>query len=177
MSVAIYPGSFDPVHNGHLDIALRAAAIFDRLVIGVFARPSKSLLFTREERVELWRRALRDHARAEPGIEVASYNSLTVEFARQVGARVIIRGLRATYDFEHEYQTNFMNKHLAPEIEVVSLMTNLDAAFLSASLVKEVALLGGDIANFVPSAVMEAINEKLNGPGAEGKVAPFEIRD
>lgn len=175
MPTAIYPGSFDPVHNGHLDIALRAGAIFDRLVVAIYARPAKSLLFTPEERVDLWRRSLAAHPEAQ--IEVATYDTLTVEFARQVGARVIIRGLRATYDFEHEYQTGFMNKHLAPEIEVLSLMTNLESAFLSASLVKEVALLGGDIRGFVPEPVHRAIQEKLNGPGVEGKVAPFEIRD
>lgn len=173
--VAIYPGSFDPVHNGHLDIALRAARIFDRLVVAIYARPSKSVLFTPEERLELWKRALA--AQRAEGIDVATYNTLTVEFARSVGAGVIIRGLRATHDFEHEYQTGLMNKHLAPEIEVVSLVTRLEAAFLSASLVKEVALLGGDVSGFVPGPVLEAIREKLNGPEAAGRVDPFEIRD
>lgn len=177
MSVAIYPGSFDPLHNGHLDIALRASAIFDRVVVAVYARPDKSLLFTADERVSLWQRALQEHRAAAERIQVASYESLTVRFAREVGAGVIIRGLRATYDFEHEYQTGFMHKHLDPEIEVVSLMTSLDFAFLSASLVKEVALLGGDISGFVPPVVLRAIREKLNGPEAEGRVAPFEIRD
>ncbi len=154
--VAIYPGTFDPIHLGHVDIAIRAANIFDELVIAIYDRPAKSLLFTIEERVELARQALADLA----GVRVAPYGGLTVDFARQVGAQAIVRGLRVISDFELEYQMALTNRQLAPEIEFVCLMTHQAHAFLSSSIVKEVALLGGDVSGMVPPHVAAALAEK-----------------
>ncbi len=153
---AIYPGTFDPIHYGHIDIAIRAAHIFDELVIGVYDRPSKSLLFSTEERVWLVRQALADL----PNVRAASYSGLTVEFARQVGAQVIVRGLRVTFDFELEYQMALTNRELAPEIEFVCLITRQENAFLSSSILKEIALLGGDVSAMAPPHVVAALEAK-----------------
>lgn len=153
---AIYPGTFDPIHFGHVDIATRAANIFDELVFAVYTRPAKDLLFTIEERVELARQALVEL----PNVRAAPYDGLTVEFARQVGAQAIVRGIRVTYDFEMEYQMALTNRQLAPEIESVCLMTRQAHAFLSSSIVKEIALLGGDVSGMVPPHVAAALEAK-----------------
>jgi len=154
--IAIYPGTFDPIHLGHVDIATRAANIFDELVVAVYDRPAKSLLFTVEERVELARQALA----GLPNVYVVRYGGLTVEFARQVGAQAIVRGLRVISDFELEYQMALTNRQLAPEIEFVCLMTRQAHAFLSSSIVKEIALLGGNVGEMVPSHVVAALEAK-----------------
>ena len=156
MTIAVYPGSFDPMTNGHLQIALRAAGLFDELIIGVYDSPAKSLLFTTEERVQLWRDAVAN----VPNVKVTEYTGLTVDFARSVGAKAIVRGLRATSDFENEFQMAMMNKKLASEIEVVCLITDLEYQFVSSTLLKEVARLGGDIDSLVPKHVAEAILRK-----------------
>jgi pantetheine-phosphate adenylyltransferase len=157
MNVALYPGTFDPVHYGHIDIATRSADMFGRLVIGVYDRPLKNLLFSTEERVALVRRALA-HL---PNVTVTSYSGLTVEFARQQGASVMVRGLRVTYDFELEYQMALTNRSLAPEVETVLLVTSLQYAFVSSSIVKEVALAGGCVDKMVPGFVQRALKEKF----------------
>ncbi len=157
MNVALYPGTFDPVHYGHIDIATRSADMFGRLVIGVYDRPLKNLLFFTEERVALLRRALA-HL---PNVTVTSYSGLTVEFARQQGASVMVRGLRVTYDFELEYQMALTNRSLAPEVETVLLVTSLQYAFVSSSIVKEVALAGGCVDKMVPGFVQRALKEKF----------------
>ena len=157
MNVALYPGTFDPVHYGHIDIAKRSADMFGRLVIGVYDRPLKNLLFSTEERVALVRRALA-HL---PNVIVTSYSGLTVEFARQQGASVMVRGLRVTYDFELEYQMALTNRSLAPEVETVLLVTSLQYAFVSSSIVKEVALAGGCVDKMVPGFVQRALKEKF----------------
>ncbi len=156
MCRALYPGTFDPIHLGHMDIAIRAATIFDDLVMGIYDRPSKSLLFSLEERIELAREALKD----VPNIHVLPYGELTAEFARRIGAKVIVRGLRVVSDFEWEYQMSLTNRQLAPEIEFVCLMTRQEHAFLSSSILKEVALLGGDVTQMAPPNVVAALARK-----------------
>ncbi|MFQ5873701.1 MAG: pantetheine-phosphate adenylyltransferase [Dehalococcoidia bacterium] len=159
MTIALYPGSFDPVTYGHLDIAKRAAALFDELIMAVYATPDKRLLFDTEERLDLCVQATKD----VPNIRVMSYTGLTVECAREHGAKVIIRGLRMNSDFEREFEMALMNKSLAPDIELVTLMSSLEHQFLSSSLLKEVVMLGGDPQNFVPPYVAKALNRKLSG--------------
>ncbi|MBN1975774.1 MAG: pantetheine-phosphate adenylyltransferase [Anaerolineae bacterium] len=172
--IAIYPGAFDPIHFGHVDIAIRAASIFDELVVAVYDKPAKPLLFTIQERVELTRQALADL----PNARVAAYSSLTVEFAREVGAQAIVRGLRATNDFELEYQMALTNRKLAPEIEFICLMTRQDYAFLSSSVVKEVALLGGDVSGMVPLHVASALEIKKREREKNHQPAPVvSLRD
>ncbi|MBA7689069.1 Phosphopantetheine adenylyltransferase [subsurface metagenome] len=158
MSIAIYPGSFDPVTNGHLDIATRAAKIFEKLIIGVYDTPNKPILFTTEERVELMRQAIADL----PNIEVESFSGLTVDFARRVKAKAMVRGLRMSADFEREFDMAMMNKKLSPELELVCLMPRVEYQFLSSSLLKEVASLDGDIEDLVPKHVASALRKKFH---------------
>jgi len=158
LTIAIYPGSFDPITNGHLDIATRAAKLFEKLIIGVYDTPDKRLLFTTEERLELVRQAIADL----PNVDVESFSSLTVEFARKVGAQAIVRGLRMGADFEREFDLAMMNKKLSPELELVCLMTNQEYQFLSSSLLKEAARLGGNIDDFVPKHVATALRRKVH---------------
>lgn len=157
MAIGLYPGSFDPVTKGHVDIAERAAPLFEEMVVAIYDNPPKDVLFTTEERVELMRKALA-HV---PNIRVVSYNSLTVEFAKKVKASVMVRGLRMSSDFEREFEMALMNKKLAPEIELICLMTNLEYEFVSATLLKEICMLGGSIEEFVPGHVAIALREKF----------------
>ena len=150
---ALYPGTFDPIHRGHIDIATRASNLFESVVVAVYDRPAKDLLFTIEERVSLARQALE----ALSNVSVATYGGLTVEFAREMGAQAIVRGLRAISDFELEYQMALTNRQLAPEIESVCLMTRQAHAFISSSIVKEVALLSGDVTVMVTPPVARAL--------------------
>jgi pantetheine-phosphate adenylyltransferase len=171
---AIYPGTFDPIHLGHVDIAIRAAGIFDQLVVAVYDQPTKNLMFAVDERVALAQEALAHLT----NVEVAPYGGLTVEFARQSGARAIVRGLRVISDFELEYQMALTNRQLAPEIDFVCLMTRQSHAFLSSSIVKEIALLKGDVSGMVPPHVRAALQtvqrerEKTQEP-----VPLFSLRD
>ena len=158
MTVALYPGSFDPVTRGHVDIAERAASLFERVIVAVYDAPPKHLLFSTEERVELMRKAL-SHL---PNTTVESYTGLTVEFARKAKAKVIVRGLRMSSDFEREFEMALMNKKLAPDVELVCFMTKLEYEFISASILKEVCKLGGCIDGLVPDHVAAALKEKLN---------------
>ena len=164
MTNAIYPGSFDPVTNGHLDIANRAAALFDQLIIGVYDRPSKHLMFSTEERVNLVKKAVA-HL---PNVRVTAYEELTVDFARKMKAKVIVRGLRMSSDFEREFEMALMNKQLNREIELVCLMTSLEYQFLSSSLLKEACELGGDISSLVPRHVAIALKKKFNQSRKKG---------
>jgi pantetheine-phosphate adenylyltransferase len=154
---AIYPGSFDPVTNGHLDIANRAAALFDELIIGVYDRPLKYLMFSTEERVDLIKKAV-THL---PNVRVTSYSGLTVDFAREMNAKVMVRGLRMSSDFEREFEMALMNKKLNRDVELVCLMTSLEFQFLSSSLLKEACELGGDINGLVPKHVAVALKTKF----------------
>ena len=158
MTIALYPGSFDPVTKGHLDIATRAAALFDHLIIGVFDAPPKNLLFTTEERTEMLKKAVA-HL---PSIQVRSYKILTVYFAKEIGARVIVRGLRMGSDFEREFDMALMNKKLDPGIDTICLMASVDYQFISSSLLKEAAQGGGDIKTFVPEHVAIALKKKFS---------------
>ncbi|MGB2694140.1 MAG: pantetheine-phosphate adenylyltransferase [Dehalococcoidia bacterium] len=157
MTVAVYPGRFDPVTNGHVDIVRRAAGIFDRLVVAVIDASSASTLFPTEERVAMFTKAAAD----VPNVTVKPYRGLTVEFARQESANVIVRGIRAVTDFEAEFDMALMNTQMAPEIESVYLMTSLEHLFISGSRIREVASLGYDVTNLVPSHVAEALRAKF----------------
>ena len=159
MSIAIYPGSFDPITNGHLDIATRAAKIFDKVIIGVYETPNKPILFTIKERVELIRQAIADL----PNVEVESFSGLTVDFAKRVKAQAMVRGLRMSADFEREFDMAMMTKKLYPELETVCLMARVEYQFLSSSLLKEAASLGGNIEDLVPKHVALALEKKFHG--------------
>jgi len=156
LTTALYPGSFDPITNGHIDIATRASRIFDNLVVGIFASPEKHLTFSTQERMELAERALSHLS----NVEVKKYDGITVEFARQVKAQVMVRGLRMVGDFEWEFEMAMMNRLLSPNLELVCFMASQEYQFLSATLIKEVAGLGGDIASLVPRHVAEALQKK-----------------
>jgi len=158
--VAIYPGTFDPVHNGHVDIARRAAGLFDELIVAVYDRPAKSLLFSPEERIALARESMGEAADG-CHITVEGYSGLTVQYARARGACAIVRGLRAVTDFEYEYQMTTMNRHLDSEVETVFLMTSLRFAYLSSTIVKEVANGGANIDGLVPPVVAEALKRQF----------------
>lgn len=160
MVAALYPGSFDPVTLGHVDVVSRAAALFDKVTVAVYTEPAKNLLFTIEERVDLFARAVRHLS----NVEVTRFDGLVVDFARQVGANVIVRGLRSGSDFEYEFDMAFMNRKLAPEIDMVSFMTSLEYMFVSSSLLKEVAKLGGDVSKLVPPYVAKAVYKKFMLP-------------
>jgi pantetheine-phosphate adenylyltransferase len=155
--IAIYPGTFDPITNGHLDIVRRSLNLFDQVIVALADNLRKQPLFTRDERAAMIRASL-DH---DPRVEVDSFSGLLVEYARSRGARVVIRGLRATADFEYEFQFAHMNRHLAPDVETIFLMTSEESFYVSSSLVKEVAAMGGDISRIVPPAVGEALRKKL----------------
>ena len=154
---ALYPGSFDPVTRGHLDILERACLIFDRVVIGVLQNPSKTPLFSTDERVDLIRRSIED----SPQIVVDTFDGLTVDFAERVGAIAIVRGLRVTSDFENEFQMTLMNRRLNPDVHTVFLMTSFSNVFISSSIIKEVFRLGGAIDDAVPPASAEALRRKF----------------
>jgi pantetheine-phosphate adenylyltransferase len=154
--VAVYPGSFDPITHGHEDLIRRSLAFTDRLIVAVAVNVAKQALFTLEERVALIRGAVQ-----HPAVEVQSFDGLLVGFARQVGATLIVRGLRAVSDFEYEFQMALMNRTLAPGLETVFLVPAFDLTYLSSSLVREVARFGGDVSEFVHPAVQRALRQKF----------------
>lgn len=157
MTTAIYPGSFDPVTYGHIDIIKRASRIADRVVVGVLRNSSKEPMFTEEERVEM----IRESVRELDNVDVMTFSGLTVDFAKSLNASFIVRGLRAVTDFEYELQLAQTNQKLSPEIDTVFFTTNLKYAYLSSSLVKEVSKFGGDISEFVPEHVVKRIHDKI----------------
>jgi pantetheine-phosphate adenylyltransferase len=171
---AVFPATFDPIHYGHMDIAIRANRLFDELIIGVYDRPLKSLLFLPEERIKLVKEAFKDH----PKIQIVGYQGLTVDFCRRIGAQVIVRGLRVFSDFEYEFRLALANNRLAPEIEVVSLITNEKHTFLSSSTVREIASLGGDVSSMVPPFVENALRTRFQELGESQQVVPTtSLRD
>ena len=159
MAVAIYPGSFDPITYGHIDIVRRARKLFSKLYVAVVANPQKHPLFTAEERVALTQAALTEEG--VNGLEVITYDGLLVDCARTHGAQAIVRGLRANSDFEYEFQMALTNRDLAPEFESVFFMTAGKYSFLASSMVKEVASYGGDVSSFVPKSVEKALKSRL----------------
>jgi pantetheine-phosphate adenylyltransferase len=162
MNVAVYPGSFDPVTFGHLDIVRRAAGVFDRVIIAVLANPRKTPLLGVDDRIEIIRRSLDGSGHgASDRIGVEAFDGLTVDFCRARGARFIVRGLRAISDFESELQLAHNNRKLAPEVDTVFFMTALEQGYVSSSLVKEIALFGGDVDEMVPVAAVEHLRRVL----------------
>jgi pantetheine-phosphate adenylyltransferase len=159
MTTALYPGSFDPITLGHLDVIARAAAVFDMVVVGILVNPRKSPSLDAEERASVVREAL-DEALADRAsrVDVTTFEGLTVDLAKRVGAGFIVRGLRAVSDFETELQMAHLNRKLAPEVDTVFFMTGLEHAYLSSSLVREIAAFGGDVSAMVPRAVLRRLN-------------------
>ena len=157
MVKAFYPGSFDPAHNGHVDVATRASKLFDEVVIGVYEAPPKTLMFETNERVKLFSDALL----GIDNIEVVPFTGLAPDVAREVGAKVILRGLRAGFDFEQEFEMALMWRNLSPDIDVICMMSALEHQFIYSSRIKEVARLGASIDNLVPPHIAEALKERL----------------
>ena len=159
MNVAVYPGSFDPITSGHLDVVRRAASLFDRVVVAVLVNPRKEALLSADERIAIIRQSIDATADADIAsrIEVAGFEGLTVDFCRSAGARTIVRGLRATSDFEAEIQLAHNNRRLAPEIDTLFFMTAIEHGYVSSSLVKEIARFGGDVGDMVPPLAAAAM--------------------
>ena len=155
---AVYPGTFDPITNGHVDLVDRAAPLFERLIVGVAASPSKGPALPLDLRVQLARDALAHHA----NVEVRGFDTLLAHFVRDLGAGVLLRGLRAVSDFEYEFQMASMNRHLIPEVETLFLTPAEEFGFISSSLVREISRLGGDVSGFVPAAVADALAAHRN---------------
>lgn len=174
---AIYPGTFDPIHNGHLDLMRRASAIFNELIIGVYdhGRPIKSVLFPLEQRVQMVQQSLQEAGIL--GITVMPFSGLIVDFAHKINSGVIVRGLRVFSDFEFEFRFALANKRLAPDIEVINLITHEQHTFLSGTTVREIASLDGDVSSMVPANVLAALNQRFNGSQAKPFNTPSPLRD
>jgi pantetheine-phosphate adenylyltransferase len=171
---ALFPGTFDPIHFGHIDIAHRAARLFDELVVAVYDRPLKSLLFSPEERIRLAEQAFQHTAK----ISVIGYSGLTVEFCHQIGAQVIVRGLRVFSDFEYEFRMALANHRLSSEIDMIALITNEEHTFLSGNTVREIASLGGDVSSMVPPHVESALKARFFELGEGQDIVPTSsLRD
>jgi pantetheine-phosphate adenylyltransferase len=171
---AVFPATFDPIHLGHIDIARRAAKLFDELVVAVYDKPLKNLLFSPEDRIALVRQTFE----SDQKIKVMGFSGLTVEFCRAIGAQVIVRGLRVFSDFEYEFRMGLANHRLAPEIEVVALITAEEHSFLSSTTVREIASLGGDVSSMVPPHVDAALKDRFKELGDGQQVVPTtSLRD
>jgi len=171
---ALFPGTFDPIHYGHIDIALRATTLFDEVIVGVYDRPLKSLLFPPEVRLSLVAEALQNN----PRIKVMGFSGLTVEFCRKIHANAIVRGLRVFSDFEYEFRMALANHRLAQEIESVALITAEEHTFLTSSTVREIASLGGDVSSMVPPHVEKALKARFKELGESQQiVASTSLRD
>lgn len=171
---ALFPGTFDPIHYGHIDIARRAARLFDEVIVAVYDRPLKNLLFSPEQRLALVRQAFQD----ENKIIVRGYSGLTIQYCREINAQVIVRGLRVFSDFEHEFRMALANNRLDPNIEIIALISSSDHTFISSSTVREIASLGGDVSSMVPPAVNQALKERFRELGDGQQVVPMTyLRD
>lgn len=168
MMRALFPATFDPIHNGHIDIILRASKLFDDLVVGVYYRPLKSLLLPPEERLAL----VEETFKGEAKLTVTGYSGLTADFCREIGAQVIVRGIRVFSDFESEFRMALANHELAPDIETIAFITSKEHTFLSSTTVREIASLGGDISSMVPKHVQKALTKRFSeiedGPATFG---------
>ena len=169
---ALFPGTFDPIHYGHIDIATRAARLFDEVVMAVYDKPLKSLMFSPEERMDLVSEAFKNN----PKIKVTGYSGLTVEFARKIEAQVIVRGLRVFSDFEFEFRMALANHRLAEDIEIVALITAEEHTFLSSTTVREIAMLDGDVSSMVPPFVEMAFKKKITEHDDQNSF-PNSLRD
>jgi pantetheine-phosphate adenylyltransferase len=156
--IAVFPGTFDPIHYGHINISYRAAKLFPEVIVAIYDKPLKNLLFTPEERIFMAKEVYKGHSQ----IKVMGYSGLTVDFCRKIGAGVLVRGLRVFSDFEHEFRIALANQRLDPSIEMISFITQEQHTFLSASTVKEIAMLGGDVSTFVPPNVLSALKDKAD---------------
>jgi pantetheine-phosphate adenylyltransferase len=171
---AVFPGTFDPIHYGHMDIARRASRLFDEIIIAVYDRPLKNLLFSPEQRLDLVRRSFEGDSK----IQVMGYSGLTVDFCHKINAQVVVRGLRVFSDFEHEFRMALANHRLQPDIEVVAFITNEEHTFLSSTTVREIASLGGDVSSFVPAYVAQALKTKFSELGEGQQLVPMtSLRD
>lgn len=167
MARAVFPGTFDPVHYGHIDIALRAVRFLDELLIAVYDNPPKNVLFSADERLALVKEAFKD----EPRVRVNIFSGLIVEYCKQVDAQVIVRGLRVFSDFEHEFRMALANHRLEPDIDVIALITSEEHSFLTGSTVKEIASLAGDVSTMVPKHVKTALEQRFKELGDDGRDA------
>jgi pantetheine-phosphate adenylyltransferase len=171
---AVFPGTFDPIHYGHIDIARRASKLFDELIVAVYDRPLKNLIFSPDERIGLVQNAFSGDAK----IKVVGYQGLTIEFCRKINGQVIVRGLRVFSDFEHEFRMALANHRLAADIDVIALITSEEHTFLSSTTVREIACLGGDISSMVPPEVAKALRKRYQDLGDERQVVPISsLRD
>ena len=168
---ALFPGTFDPIHFGHIDIAVRAARLFDEVYVAVYDRPLKTLLFSPEERIAQVMETFKGHAK----IRVVGYSGMTVDFCRQIHAQVIVRGLRVFSDFELEFRMALANHRLAPDIESIAFITDEEHTFLSSSTVREIASLGGNVSSMVPPHVEAALKEKVKDL-SDQQLKPFGIK-
>ena len=174
MVKAVFPATFDPIHNGHIDIAKRAARLFDELVVAVYDRPMKSLVFSPEERMQLVQQSFTE----DDNITVMGYSGLTVEFCHAIGAQVMIRGLRVFSDFEYEFRMALANHRLAPDIEVIALISAEEHTFLSSTTVREIASLNGDVSSMVPPHVAKILQQRFHELGDGQQVVPTSsLRD
>lgn len=175
--LAVYPGTFDPIHFGHMDVVRRAAQLFNHVKIAVYDKPLKSLVFSPEDRIALVEDAVSQMAL--DNVSVTGYSGLTVEFCRKIQAKVMVRGLRVFSDFEHEFRMALANHRLAPDIDIVTLITSEEHTFLSSTTVREIASLGGDVTSMVTPMVREALRRKFVELGEEsGRVVPMtSLRD